>query len=323
MRILNAELADTLGNLLSRVCAKSLNPRQIYPRIHKAPLRVILQTENGQNLMQSISELPGKFNSILEICNFKDKSILRGYCDVIIITFMIINIIYLVYYWIKFMFCFVFLFIDKCYRHYEENNFYLVADAVMTTLHQANSFFEFSRPWELKLTQKLTGKLSSDKKHHSPMALIVRSQSDENLLRLETIIAMTMDTLRVCGIALQPLLPELTSKLLDKLNVPAKERQWINAHQHFVGIFNDNLEPVLEVNLRSTNSVLFKRLCASKENDDETVTTTIKIQCKGYDQQSVNEKQFQKGEYSEKEQLKSKELQKEQQLIKNRQSQKK
>lgn len=67
MRILNAELADTLGNLLSRVCAKSLNPRQIYPRVHTAQLRDILKTDTARHLWDSLEQLDGKcfFYSII------------------------------------------------------------------------------------------------------------------------------------------------------------------------------------------------------------------------------------------------------------------
>lgn len=60
MRILNAELADTMGNLLSRVCAKSLNPRQIYPRLHTAQLRDIMTTDAAKHLLQSLQQLKGK-----------------------------------------------------------------------------------------------------------------------------------------------------------------------------------------------------------------------------------------------------------------------
>lgn len=60
MRIVNAELADTLGNLLSRVCAKALNPRQIYPRIHTAQLRDILKTDSGKHLLDCLEQLDGK-----------------------------------------------------------------------------------------------------------------------------------------------------------------------------------------------------------------------------------------------------------------------
>lgn len=151
----------------------------------------------------------------------------------------------------------------------------MVADAIMATLHQANSFFEFSRPWELKLKQKPLKSVSGEEEHRCQTAPIVRSQCDEDLLRLETIIAMTMDVLRVCGIALQPLLPQLTEKLLDKLNVPVKERQWNYVHQHFVEIFKGNREPGLEVNLRSINAVLFKRLMPPKEAEDDGLAAMV------------------------------------------------
>lgn len=193
-----------------------------------------------------------------------------------------------------------------------------MADAVMATLHQANSFFEFSRPWELKLKQKSNGNKWSKEEYRPQTAPIVRSQCDENLIRLETIIAMTMDTLRVCGIALQPLLPQLAGRLLDKLNVPVKERQWPNASQHFVEIFKGNREPGLEVDLRNTNAVLFKRLIAPKENYDETLT--IRQQCKERDQQPLKGKKRQKVEHPAKGEQKSMQLKKEQQLIKNRQA---
>lgn len=61
MRILNAELADTMGNLLSRVCAKSLNPRQIYPRVHTAQLRDILTTDSAKHLWDCLEQLDGKW----------------------------------------------------------------------------------------------------------------------------------------------------------------------------------------------------------------------------------------------------------------------
>lgn len=60
MRILNAELADTLGNLLSRVCSKALNPRQVYPRFHTAQLREILKTSNGRQLRDVLQQFEGR-----------------------------------------------------------------------------------------------------------------------------------------------------------------------------------------------------------------------------------------------------------------------
>ncbi|XP_046805649.1 methionine--tRNA ligase, mitochondrial [Lucilia cuprina] len=208
MRILNAELADTLGNLLSRVCAKSLNPRQIYPRVHTAQLRDILKTDSARHLWDSLEQLDA-----------------------------------------------------KCTQHYNDRNFYMVADCVMSTLHAANSFFETSRPWELKLKT-----ITDDAKRIK----IPLPQCDENALRLETIMAMTMDTLRLCGIVLQPLLPQLSTRLLDKLGVPWNQRLWKNLKDHFGLVANNVIEPPIEGCLSRADAVLFKRINPPEDDDDQS-----------------------------------------------------
>lgn len=42
-----------------------------------------------------------------------------------------------------------------------------------------------------------------------------------------------MDALRLCGIVLQPMMPQLTSRLLDKLNVPTSQRSWRHLQESF------------------------------------------------------------------------------------------
>ncbi|TMW46099.1 hypothetical protein DOY81_008821, partial [Sarcophaga bullata] len=195
MRILNAELADTLGNLLSRVCAKSLNPRQIYPRVHTAQLRDILTTDSGRHLWESLEQLS-----------------------------------------------------DKCTQHYEERNFYMAVDCVMSALHAANSFFETSRPWELKL-KTIT--------ENTKRIMIPMPQCDSNALRLETIVAMTMDTLRV----------------------PWNQRLWANLKDHFVLVANGVREPPIEGCLSRADAVLFKRI-NPPDDDDYPQTKQQKQQAK-------------------------------------------
>ncbi|KAI9585081.1 methionine--tRNA ligase, mitochondrial [Glossina fuscipes] len=215
MRILNAELADTLGNLLSRVCSKALNPRQVYPRFHTAQLREILKTNNGRQLRDVLQHFEA-----------------------------------------------------KCTQHFNDGNFYMGADLIMSTLHAANRFLEFSRPWELKL--KISD-LDIDKRVSLPMP-----QCDENCLKLETIIAMTMDTLRVCGIALQPLVPSLSTLLLDKLRVPYDQRKWRNLNHHFVQVAEGALEPSLEVCLNRAHLILFRRLTPKEDDHDEPKLAKMK-----------------------------------------------
>lgn len=129
----------------------------------------------------------------------------------------------------------------------------------MSTLHAANSFFETSRPWELKL-KTIT---ENTKKIKIPMP-----QCDENDLRLETIMAMTMDTLRLCGIVLQPMLPQMSSRLLDKLGVPWNQRLWKNLKDHFGLVANNVCEPPMEACISRADAVLFKRISPPEDDDD-------------------------------------------------------
>ncbi|KAL7730499.1 hypothetical protein ACLKA6_000502 [Drosophila palustris] len=158
LRVLNSELADTLGNLLSRVCARSLNPQQLYP----AP-----QAEHFSQLLRDLDAAKRMQEALLQLA-------------------------------------------ARCEQHYESNHFHLVADTVMAVLHATNNFFECAKPWELKA-----------------------GGSCPNAPRLETIIAMTMDALRLCGIVLQPMMPQLASRLLDKLNVPGSQRSWSALSENF------------------------------------------------------------------------------------------
>ncbi|XP_058977896.1 methionine--tRNA ligase, mitochondrial [Musca domestica] len=217
MRILNAELADTMGNLLSRVCAKSLNPRQIYPRLHTAQLRDIMKTEAAQHLLKSLEQLK-----------------------------------------------------EKCGQHYEDKNFYMAVDNVMSALHAANSFFETSRPWELKL------KTVTEPAKRS----LLYPPTDENALRLETIVAMTMDTLRLSGIVLQPILPGIAGRILDKLSVPWNQRLWNNLDDHFGRIVRNECEPPIEASLSRADAVLFRRIYPQDEDVDRKDTVAPKKKSK-------------------------------------------
>lgn len=56
-RYLNAELADTLGNLLNRCTSKAINPGQIWPSTEC--FREDTLSTAGKNLLQSLEELVG------------------------------------------------------------------------------------------------------------------------------------------------------------------------------------------------------------------------------------------------------------------------
>ncbi|XP_017874290.1 PREDICTED: methionine--tRNA ligase, mitochondrial isoform X1 [Drosophila arizonae] len=193
LRILNSELADTLGNLLSRACAKSLNPQQMYPEAHVEHLSQLLQhLDAGKRLQEALFHLAG-----------------------------------------------------RCEQHYEGNHFHLVADTAIAALHAANNFFECAKPWELKA-----------------------GGSSPNAQRLQTIIAMTMDALRLCGIVLQPMMPQLTSRLLDKLNVPIAQRSWRHLGESFATATSGNGPESHQLDEHSS-ALLFQRIVEQQDKPRE------------------------------------------------------
>nr|CAH7757054.1 unnamed protein product [Callosobruchus chinensis] len=146
LRILNSELADTLGNLLNRCTGSALNPRQIFPAIDSSTMATVKSLDVTKSLLEHVSNLP-----------------------------------------------------DTCRCHYDEFQFHKVADAIMATLHSANLFFETLKPWELK-------------------------KKPDSQLELNVVLHLTLETLRVVGILLQPMIPRLSEQLLDKINVRKEER---------------------------------------------------------------------------------------------------
>lgn len=165
-----------MGNLLSRACAKSLNPQQIFPQVDLEQLNELIKLDACQILFEKMTELH-----------------------------------------------------EKCHEHFIERNFHLVVDTTMSTLRAANAFFEASKPWELK------------------------NNSDENIKkRLESIISIVFECLRISGIIFQPIIPQYSKRLLDRLNVPSKLRYWKDAKMSLKKV-STNL-----VNLES--NILFQKI---------------------------------------------------------------
>lgn len=118
---------------------------------------------------------------------------------------------------------------EKCLSHYRNFNFYLVVDSVIQVLHATNNFFETTTPWKLKAPE----------------------QRDQ----LNTILALTMEVLRQTGIIMQPILPQLSGKLLDKLSVSRHRRLWRDLH----GQFDRRQRSLAEI-----DAVLFRRIVPPK-----------------------------------------------------------
>jgi len=83
---------------------------------------------------------------------------------------------------------------------YDSFNFYQGIVQIMTLLRLVNQFVQEQQPWKLK--------------------------NDEDKEKLKWILSTSFEVLRISGILLQPIVPNLATKLLDKMNIELEERQW-------------------------------------------------------------------------------------------------
>lgn len=72
---------------------------------------------------------------------------------------------------------------------------------------------------------------------------------------LKVVLHLTLETLRVSGILLQPIIPNLSKTLLDKLNIPNQNRYFDDLNEFSFN--NDQFEDWM---LSSDKVVLFKRI---------------------------------------------------------------
>lgn len=195
MRYLNAELADTFGNLLSRACAKTLNPQQKFPKVHSEHVNELIKLDSCKNMLEKLDELS-----------------------------------------------------TICKKHYENYQFHLVVDTVLAALHASNNFFEMTKPWELK------------------------NKDEESTRQLETIISMAMESLRISATILQPIIPDFTNRLLNRLNIPLEQRFWKDTKIYLKNVPQD-LQDL-------GNNILFQRIIIKNSEQTATVKTVKKEKVK-------------------------------------------
>lgn len=153
---LNADLADNLGNLLSRCTSKKLNAKQQFPHFTKTELNRILPES-------------------LEIV---DEALTLS---------------------------------SKCYSAYLNGNFYIGIMEVMNYLNSINSLVTSTQPWNL-----------------------VNSSQDKE--RLDSILYVSLESIRICAILLSPVIPMSSTFILNKLNMSEQSRTWKSVEN----AFNDN-----------------------------------------------------------------------------------
>ncbi|VDP32602.1 unnamed protein product [Soboliphyme baturini] len=146
-QVLNDELANCIGNLLSRSTAADINPSQRYPAFDKAL--------------------------------FDDQFLAR------VVRWNVVSLVDVVTYSSS-------------------------LEAIMTVMRGANSFFQKHEPWKNTRDEKTT-------------------------------LHVTYQALRLCGILLQPIIPDHAERLLDRLGIPLEDRCF-NKCPRILGHFFERLQ---------------------------------------------------------------------------------
>lgn len=93
---------------------------------------------------------------------------------------------------------------NTCAGHYEVADFYRGIDDIMSIMRQNNAIYEHAKPWKL-----------------------VKSNDSFSYEKYMNTQAITFETLRICSILLQPIVPNISKSALNRMNVEG--RSWNNA----------------------------------------------------------------------------------------------
>ncbi|KAK6740684.1 hypothetical protein RB195_008876 [Necator americanus] len=86
---------------------------------------------------------------------------------------------------------------------YDDMLFYKAVEGIIAVVKSGNGFFQFAQPWKLESGEKL-----------------------------DSVLGLAYETLRMTSILLQPVIPSLASNILTRLGVPPEERQVEQAEFH-------------------------------------------------------------------------------------------
>ena len=127
---------------------------------------------------------------------------------------------------------------DFASKNAEKFHFYKVVDMLGNVIRESNMIIQRHELW--KLDQSIT----------------------EQRIFIETLLYLVYEGMRVCGILLQPIIPEFANSLLNKLSVPVHSRSLEDAKKSFVELDGER-DPLAGRPLPDA-SMLFKRLAIPK-----------------------------------------------------------
>lgn len=179
VNMLNADLANTLGNLLNRCSGKVVNAKQVYPSLNKEEFsHLYAENETLKHLTEKLTNIQTEIDS-----------------------------------------------------HYESLHFYRGINAVLSVLYDCNRFIEDYKPWEL-------------------------AKNETNAVKLACILHIAFETLRICGIALLPIVPAISNKIFCKLNIPPERTCWSMMKPSWA----DNSYECKDFQLHSDSIFLYKKI---------------------------------------------------------------
>lgn len=179
MNVLNSELADTLGNLVSRCTGKLVNPKGEIPSA--AIYSKVLKSQPAEELRSNLESLGN---------------------------------------------------IAK--DHYESFYIHHAIDAVMAALRSANVMVDYHKPW------------------------LLRKEPDNQVAvaELKSVIALAMEATRISALCLFPVVPKLSTNLLNFLNVPMDHRFWKDTEPKYLNTDS----PVDSEGFGHTNTMVFPKI---------------------------------------------------------------
>ena len=176
-----SELADTLGNLVSRCTGKSLLPNRTVnnfgPGMKDHPFNTSL-TEKDLRMIQQLEQLTA--------------------------------------------------IVDTHYNNFEFN---LGLDAIMTVLRDANGYFSDEAPWSLRKTIR-------ENEENGGQATDIEMEQQ----RLDIVVYISIECIRITSLLLQPIIPESSSVILDHIDVNLKERTVNHANQYGRGNLHGDVQ---------------------------------------------------------------------------------
>lgn len=121
----------------------------------------------------------------------------------------------------------------KTRESYEEYNLHYVVDAVMNMLFCANKMISYHEPWQLRK----------------------RMDDADSMRELKAVISLALESSRIAALILYPIMPKLSSSLLDFLNIPKENRTWADTAPEFF-----NSASTKKRYIEYNNVILFKRI---------------------------------------------------------------